>query len=362
MTMNIASATPTPATLSDEQLAIRKTLIGASEAAAWLGLSKWRGIHEAWALKTGLIQWKPSVAARRGQYLEPLVADLVLEWFSEQGMRVELVKVEETLVHPDHPRIGATIDYIVRYADGRIGLLEIKTKTFRSAQDYGEQGTDQTDDDVMIQVHQQDLVLTAIRAQEGLAGPVTHHVALLRDDELLMYPITISPEIQQVLIDRLPGLYEYHVTQGIAPDPDASEGALKAAQAAAGRALAAAREAGEIQAGTVTLPSGLEVDQAACLGLLADAKARQKAAQVLVDAAEDEGRAQVALLLASVVDAPAKAIVGPAGKLSISLLARTSWKDVAMAAGATEDQIEENTPEPSASGRFYPPKAAKAKK
>jgi len=102
----------------------RQKYIGASEAAAVLGLSRWATPLEIWALKTGQIQAKDiseKIEVKLGNKLEQTVAELFME---ETGKKVH--RVNETLYHADYPFIGANLD---RRVVGENAVLECKTAT-----------------------------------------------------------------------------------------------------------------------------------------------------------------------------------------------------------------------------------------
>ena len=100
----------------------RTTYIGGGDAAAILGLSKYRTPLEVWALKTKQIEAKDisgEVRIKLGNKLEQTVAELFME---ETGKKVH--RVNETLFHPKYPFIGGNID---RRVVGEEAILECKT-------------------------------------------------------------------------------------------------------------------------------------------------------------------------------------------------------------------------------------------
>lgn len=212
-----------PAVLTDAQLEMRRTGIGASEAAAALGLDAWSTEYELALKKTkpGFLPETPSIAMRRGQYLEPLVADLYEQHLRAQGHKhVRLEKETRTLRYGGESSgsvILATPDYYVRELTNTPNrLLEIKTKTWRSAVGFGASGSDELPDSVILQVQQQMLV----------TGFAACDVAVLVDDDLRLYQVDANPLLQRTLATRLPAWWQLRVVQGEMPDVDGSKAAM----------------------------------------------------------------------------------------------------------------------------------------
>lgn len=95
--------------------------IGASEAAAVLGLSRWGTPLSVWAEKTGQVVREESDALHQklGHKMEPVVAELFEE---ETGKKVELVPA--TLFHPVHKFIACNLD---RRVVGENAIVQLKT-------------------------------------------------------------------------------------------------------------------------------------------------------------------------------------------------------------------------------------------
>lgn len=103
--------------------------IGASEAAAIVGLSPWETATELWELKTGLRSAKDissDESVSQGVRLEPVLRDLFSATHSD--FKVEYHQFD-ILFQPDRPWLFATLDGELTDGDGRKGILEIKTAT-----------------------------------------------------------------------------------------------------------------------------------------------------------------------------------------------------------------------------------------
>jgi len=127
--------------LTDEQLAQRKTGLGGSDVAAILGLNPYAGRWDVWSDKVGLAAPQPENRFTRwGNKLEQVVAE---EYAERNNVRVETSK---TLRHPTRTWQVGTPDRLV-YApdspifDNALHGLEIKCKGERVAGAWGESGT-----------------------------------------------------------------------------------------------------------------------------------------------------------------------------------------------------------------------------
>lgn len=132
--------------LSIDELKERKNFIGASEAAAVLGMSRWKSPLEVWAEKTGAvpIEQTESIAAEVGTELEDFVAR---KFTKETGKKVH--RVNEAFVHKNYPFLRAHID---RKVEGENAILQCKTA---SAYKYKDWEDDDIPADYIIQEYQE---------------------------------------------------------------------------------------------------------------------------------------------------------------------------------------------------------------
>lgn len=136
--------------LSDAEMELRRGGIGASEAAAAIGLSKFRTPAEVWLQKTGRTKPDPHLSDPGtppwwGLAIEPVLADL---YSLKRNVRL---RRRTTLTHKEYPWLLATPD---REIVGKQMLLECKTSMpWRS--DWGDEGTDEVPKEYIVQCHQQ---------------------------------------------------------------------------------------------------------------------------------------------------------------------------------------------------------------
>ncbi|EST24494.1 YqaJ viral recombinase family protein [Streptomyces roseochromogenus] len=195
--------------------AARQGGIGGSDVAAILGMDAHRGPLHVWLEKTGQAPERRDVrlerSARRGHRLESLVAEFFAE---ESGLTV--LDSPGTLQHIDHPHWVANPDRLTVAPDGQardeLGVLECKTRTWRSARIEGWHG-DQAPDRPAIQAHWY-LTVTGYRYA---------YVAGLIDDDLEWWRLERDDELCQMLANAVDRFWHDHVMAGLPPKPDGTE-------------------------------------------------------------------------------------------------------------------------------------------
>lgn len=111
---------------NSEWVKYRVTGIGGSDVAALMGISKYRTPLEVWLEKTGRRE-SPDLSDKEsvewGNRLEGVIRDK----FAEMHPELKVSEVNATLVRKDRLWAHANLDGVVMDADGRFGILEIKT-------------------------------------------------------------------------------------------------------------------------------------------------------------------------------------------------------------------------------------------
>lgn len=187
----------------------RSTYIGASEAAAVVGLSRWDSPIAVWQRKVGLAPEPetPQLRMWLGRAMEPILLDL---FASREGRRP---RTHQRLVRSNrYPFIGAHPDYV-----------KLEVKTARSAQGWGEDGTLITEDnpdamplDYFLQVQQQMFV----------TGWGWCDVAVLIGfDDFRTYRVMRAPGVIDNLVQSEVTFWHENVETGIPPELDDSDAA-----------------------------------------------------------------------------------------------------------------------------------------
>lgn len=222
----------------EQWLERRRNYMCASDAAAALGLSRWKSPLELCQEKWGEVEDKnPSEAMIRGQKLESLVLDMYHH-------RTEHAVVGESFVVSDErPWMAATPDGM----DIEEGpLLQIKTVTAYCRDQWGESGSQDIPEEVMLQV-QHEMCVTGADMDKVVvlfgSKDVFRMLVILTDGEMpaddlrgiaermdedegcsleyAVYPIERDEEIIADLLEQEKAFWDDHV-QAHEPPPDAS--------------------------------------------------------------------------------------------------------------------------------------------
>lgn len=219
--------------LTKEQVADRVNYIGGTDAAAVLGLSRYKTPLGLWAEKTGTVPVKDKsgeLPIKIGNKLEDVVAELFME---ETGLQVR--RVREIQVHPIHPFIRCQIDRRVLATDNE--PLECKTA---SAFKAGEWEGDDIPSEYIVQVMHQLMVLGAIAKAKGLPVPQRAHLACLiggnvsfvtkiieRDDDMIaeLEAKEVAFWHDHIQAKKMPGVTEHDdgVLQALFPNAKGEE-------------------------------------------------------------------------------------------------------------------------------------------
>jgi putative phage-type endonuclease len=193
----------------------RTLTLGASDAAAVLGLSPYTTPFSVWASKVEPeAERVTSNAMKRGTYLE----SGVMRWTADElGAEIENgVPLDEPGLVGPAPWLSVRPDGVLHYADKSPELAEIKTS--RASNIWGAAGTDQVPEHYLVQVMMQFACVPVERARIG--------AYLTSDDELRIYDIVRDDELIVSLLDKLDAWWYKHCDPHgprIAPPLDASE-------------------------------------------------------------------------------------------------------------------------------------------
>lgn len=177
----------------------RRKGIGGSDAAAVLGLSKYKTPLQVYQEKRGELDGTPDNESMLwGRVLEPVIR----QQYAERTGRVVRVP-DKILSHPRHAFMLANLDGFTD--DGRV--VEIKTARFGN--DWGEPGTDQVPVPYLLQVQH-------YMAVTGL--PVADVAVLIGGSDFRIYEIPADNELQEMMID---GEHDFwrRVLEGTPPEP-----------------------------------------------------------------------------------------------------------------------------------------------
>jgi putative phage-type endonuclease len=177
-----------------EWLAQRRKSLGASDAAAALGLSPYRSPLELWLVKTGRMTEGPeTMAMRMGTLLEPVLAKLYTE---ETGLGLVGDGFQRQVASPFHAFLTATLD-AVNVEDNPV---EFKTVGPYSRAELGEPGTEEIPAHWMIQVHQQMYCWGARQAEVAV---------LVGGQEFRIYRVKRNEDLIKAMIPKLADFWSH---------------------------------------------------------------------------------------------------------------------------------------------------------
>jgi putative phage-type endonuclease len=158
----------------------RRTVIGGSDAAAALGLSKWRTQYDLYLEKIGESVTVETEPMYWGTQQEPLIRQ---RYSNDTGLQV--IK-PGFLVHPTLKFMGGNVDGLV----GSDRILEVKTS--RTSEGWGEPETDEIPDDYLLQT--QHYLLVTGRQIADVA-------VLIGGSDYRVYRVEADPELHEMIID-----------------------------------------------------------------------------------------------------------------------------------------------------------------
>jgi putative phage-type endonuclease len=178
----------------------RRTGVGGSDAAAAIGISPWHTPYDLWLEKLGEAQPLPtSEPMLWGKLLEPVIA---AEYSRRTGHQIELAP--PMLRHPTHA-------FMIAHIDGRIDnssrILECKTS--RTADGWGESGTDEIPLQYLVQVHHC-LIVSGAR--------IADVAVLIGGQDFRLYQVAVDPDIARELVKQ-EYLFWCRVESREPPDP-----------------------------------------------------------------------------------------------------------------------------------------------
>lgn len=190
-----------------EWLEKRRAVIGGTDIAAIVGCSRWKSAMDVYCDKLGLVEADAeSEQMRWGKALEPVVAARYAE---EHG--VELAE-PGFLRHPQREWWGGTPDRIVKGAP--VGL-EIKTAGWRTADEWGESGTDAVPEQYLMQCAWYAPLLNVERMDLAV---------LVAGQDYREYTIPRDPELEGLLEETAAKFWTDHILKQAPPRLDGSEG------------------------------------------------------------------------------------------------------------------------------------------
>lgn len=195
----LAEVPPSPVASREDWLLARTKGIGGSDVAGILGLSKWKTPLQVYQEKRGEIGPQPDNEAMKwGRYLEPVVRQAYAD---TTGREVRVPT--EMLRHPELAFMLANVDGLTE--DRRV----VEVKTARTAEGWGEPGSDEIPQAYLLQV-QHYMKVTAF--------PVADVAVLIGGSDFRLYEVPADPELQDMLVEAESEFWQ-RVVDANPPDP-----------------------------------------------------------------------------------------------------------------------------------------------
>jgi putative phage-type endonuclease len=193
----------------EDWLKERMAGIGGSDAAAVMGLSKWKTPLDVFLEKRGEIaaDFVDSEPMKWGRLLEPVVR----QEYAERSGQVVRLTPNEVIRHPKLPFMLCTPDGITE--SGRL----YEGKCARTSDGWGEEGTDQIPEAYWIQV-QHSLIVTKLS--------VADVAVLIGGSDFRVYEVPADPDIHGTIID-IESAFWRMVEAGEPPAPKTVEDAQR---------------------------------------------------------------------------------------------------------------------------------------
>lgn len=197
--------------------ASHKEAIGCSKIAQVLGISRWGTPYDLWAQYTGRAPWPDLSNDLRVAIGEPMEA--VLQPFVEQRLGGKLRRDRREYRHPTLPMVGHVDFRVNREAEAVIQalggparerpILDMKTSLgFAASRRFGEDGSDELDSDVLLQMHGYCLLTGA---------NIAYVAALVPGPELKIYSVQADSEMQDLIEEGIERFWR-HVISDTPPE------------------------------------------------------------------------------------------------------------------------------------------------
>lgn len=202
---------PSPIPGSPEWVALRRTGLGATDAAVVAGRSRFASPFDKFQEMQGSSAPKIATDAMKwGMLLQPVVGKA---WAEEKGKRVRADNW--TYFHPDRSDIYSHYDFDVV---GEPAILEVKTASAYAQREWGEEDTDQIPEGYLLQAQHEIMCRPGIERcylAVLIGGQKLKPYVVERDDELIRNLLTI----ETAFLDR--------AHAGIPPEIDGSDAATQ---------------------------------------------------------------------------------------------------------------------------------------
>jgi putative phage-type endonuclease len=205
---------------------IRATSIGASEVASILGMDPRRTPFHTWALKTGKISPDPPTPRMwAGKKMERFIAEQLYAEAAERPVRW----MDITYQHPVRQFQCCTPDAMSWKGDFQtlknieppdaMRLVECKNVSWDQAADWGDAGSDQVPQRILLQCHWQ-MSCMGLVSQVDIA-------AFFGGNTFKIFPVMYDKDIETTLLTECEKWHRRYIIEGVEPEITFGEGARR---------------------------------------------------------------------------------------------------------------------------------------
>ncbi len=195
--------------LTPEQITARRKGIGGSDAAAVCGLSKWKTPLNVYNEKLGLVDNNVSNRFTHfGQLLEPIIAT---EYERISGLKCHIL--EELIIHPQYTWMIGNVDRLVLDGSKKV-ILECKTASMHTQDQWGEQGTDQIPNEYLLQCAHYAIIYDAERVDIAV---------LIGGNDFRIYTYRRNKKLEEGIIAAEHKFWHEHILTQTPPLPQTLE-------------------------------------------------------------------------------------------------------------------------------------------
>ena len=190
--------------LTIEQRETRRHAIGSSDAAAIMGVDPFKTAGDVWLVKTGRADdFEGNEHTRRGDLLEP-----ALVTFAEQELGVKLKRGVQ-VVCKKHPELAANLDAL--HVDA---FAPVEAKSSSNESEWGEPGSDQVPDRVIVQTHHQMFCI----GPTARVAYVPVIVPEYKRFDFRMYRVERDDKLAEMIAERCLDFRMRYIVAGLVPD------------------------------------------------------------------------------------------------------------------------------------------------
>lgn len=197
--------------LTAEQIAFRRTIVGASEVSSVLGINPWRSAAELWAEKFHGSTFAGNWRTRRGETMEPALVGYLRESLPNLSVFEDGGK---TRTNPLYPAMAATCDARIFDNGEAVAVGEAKSA------DPGPWGREAWLDEETGEWSVPGHYLVQVQAQMTVTGLKRGYVVaeIVGEEQPIIVTVESEPELEGYVVEACAKFHRDHILTGIPPE------------------------------------------------------------------------------------------------------------------------------------------------